>query len=84
MPWDYTLSNGRTLWQGLVDHYTRGAAKARGFVARWQTLKGKVDDARYAAVLDKLERQAADAAAWREKCLTYFHQFSKRPIDRGR
>ena len=27
--WDYKLSNGRTLWQGLVDHYTRGAAAAR-------------------------------------------------------
>ena len=80
VPWDYKLSNGRTLWQGLVDHYTRGADQARGFVARWQTLKGKVDDARYAAVLAKLEQQAADAAAWRDKCLTYFQQFSKRPI----
>ena len=80
VPWDYKLSNGRTLWQGLVDHYTRGAVAARGFVARWKTLEGKVDDARYAAVLSKLERQAADAAAWRDKCLTYFQQFSKRPI----
>jgi alpha-glucuronidase len=84
VPWDYTLSNGRTLWQGLVDHYTRGAAKAQGFVTRWQTLEGKVDDGRYAAVLARLERQAADAAAWRDKCLTYFQQFSKRPIEPGR
>ena len=76
VPWDYKLSNGRTLWQGLVDHYTRGADKARGFLARWQTLKGKVDDARYAAVLVKLQQQATDAAAWRDKCLTYFQQFS--------
>ena len=76
VPWDYKLSNGRTLWQGLVDHYTRGADKARGFVARWQTLKGKVDDARYAAVVVKLQQQATDAAAWRDKCLTYFQQFS--------
>ena len=80
VPWDYKLSNGRTLWQGLVDHYTRGAAAARGFVARWETLEGKVDDARYAAVLAKLQQQATDAAAWRDKCLTYFQQFSKRPI----
>jgi alpha-glucuronidase len=81
VPWDYKLSNSRTLWQGLVDHYTRGAAAARGFVARWGTLEGKVDDARYAAVLAKLQQQAADAAAWRDKCLAYFQQFSKRPIE---
>jgi len=84
VPWDYKLSNGRTLWEGLVDHYTRGAEEARAFVAQWQTLKGKVDDARYAAVLARFERQAADAAAWREKCLMYFQQFSKRPIEPGR
>jgi alpha-glucuronidase len=50
---------------------------ARGFVGRWQALKGKVDDERYRAVLAKLEQQAADAAAWRDKCLNYFAQFSK-------
>jgi alpha-glucuronidase len=82
LPWDYQLSNGRTLWEGLVDHYTRGTQQARGFITRWQTLKGKVDDARYAAVLSKLEHQAADADAWRDKCLAYFQQFSKRPIGR--
>ena len=80
LPWDYRLSNGRTLWEGLVDHYTRGAQQARGFITRWQTLEGKVDDARYAAVLAKLEQQAADAATWRDNCLTYFQQFSKRRI----
>lgn len=81
VPWDYRLSNGRTLWQGLVDHYTRGAEQARGFVARWRTLEDKVDNARYAAVLAKFERQAADAASWRDKCLTYFQQFSKGTIE---
>ncbi len=81
LPWSYRLSNGRSLWQGLVDHYTRGAEKARGFVTRWQTLAGKVDDARHQAVLAKLEQQASDAALWRDKCLKYFQQFSKRPIE---
>jgi alpha-glucuronidase len=65
------------VWEGLVDHYTRGAVAARGFVCRWQALTGRVDEERYAAVLAKLERQAADAAAWRDTCLTYFAQFSK-------
>jgi hypothetical protein len=31
-------------------------------------------------VLVKLRQQVADAAAWRDKCLRYFQQFSKRPF----
>ena len=49
-------------------------------LSRWQTLRGQVDDERYRAVLEKLQRQAEDAAAWRDKCLKYFQQFSKRPL----
>jgi alpha-glucuronidase len=45
---------------------------------RWTTLHGKVDEERYQAVLAKLRQQTADAAAWREKNLTYFKQFSQR------
>ena len=46
----------------------------------WAALKGSVDDERHAAVAAKLRQQAIDAAAWRDKCLTYFAQFSKQPI----
>jgi alpha-glucuronidase len=45
----------------------------------WAALKGSVDEERHAAVAAKLRIQTADAAAWRDKCLNYFAQFSKRP-----
>ena len=80
LPWDYRLRSGRTLWEGLVHHYTRGARHAAGFVDRWQALKGRVDDQRHAAVLAKLQQQAADAAAWRDKCLQYFARFSGKEV----
>jgi alpha-glucuronidase len=83
LPWDYPLPSGGTLWDGLVRHYTRGAAAARDFESRWQALAGKVDPERHAAVLAKLHQQAEDAAAWRDKCLRYFQQFSKRPLTVG-
>jgi len=35
---------------------------------------------RYEAVLARLKRQAADAAAWRDKCLRYFQTLSQRPF----
>ncbi len=69
LPWDYRLKSGGTLWDGLVRHYDRGAELARGMVTQWITLRGKIDEERYQAVLAKLQTQAADAAAWRDKCL---------------
>jgi len=78
--WDHRLGSGRTLWEELVRHYTRGADAARLMESRWEALRGKVDGERHQAVLVKLRRQAADAANWRDKCLRYFQQFSKRPI----
>ena len=78
LPWDHRLASGRTLWDGLVLHYTRGAGEARRLVDRWEGLRGRVDEERHQAVLAKLRRQAEDAAAWRDKCLRYFQGFSKR------
>ena len=78
LPWDHRLASGGTLWDGLVRHYRRGAEEAAGMVTAWESLRGKVDEPRHLAVLEKLRRQAADAAAWRDKNLRYFQQFSGR------
>jgi alpha-glucuronidase len=80
LPWDYKLKSGQTLWQGLVAHYQRGAEKAAQMEKDWAALKPAIDPARHAAVAAKLAIQTRDAAAWRDKCLTYFAQFSKQPI----
>jgi alpha-glucuronidase len=79
LPWDYRLTSGKTLWEGLVEHYVRGAEQAGALERQWMTLKGKVDAERFDAVAIKLRQQAHEAAAWRDKCLRYFQQFSKRP-----
>ncbi len=78
LPWDYRLASGGTLWDGLVRHYRRGAEQAATMVTTWESLRGKVDEERHRAVLAQLRAQAADAAAWRDKCLRYFGQFSGR------
>ena len=83
LPWGYRLASGLTLWDALVRHFTKGAEEARIMESRWTTLRGKVDDERYQAVLGKLHQQAADAAAWRDKCLRYFQQYSGRPLTDG-
>jgi alpha-glucuronidase len=77
LPWDYRMKSGRTLWDELVFSYNRGADEARELERRWITLQGRVDEARYQAVLARLRRQTEDAARWRDKCLRYFQAFSK-------
>jgi alpha-glucuronidase len=72
LPWDYRMKSGRQLWDELVFTYNRGADEAKALEARWTTLRGKIDDDRYQAVLARLRRQSDDAAAWRDKCLRYF------------
>ena len=78
LPWDYRLKSGQTLWQGLVAHYQKGAEQAAAMETAWTALKGAVDAERHAAVAERLRKQTTDAAAWRDKCLAYFAQFSGR------
>jgi alpha-glucuronidase len=80
LPWNYRLKSGQTLWQALVEHYDRGAEQAARMERGWAALKGAVDDQRHAVVAGKLQQQALDAAAWRDTCLAYFAQFSRRPV----
>ena len=77
VPWDYRLASGKTVWESLVAHYTRGAEQARVLERQWTTLNGKVDAERFDAVAIKLRQQADEAAAWRDKCLRFFQRFSK-------
>ena len=79
LPWDYRLGSGQTLWQALVAHYHQGARQAGQMEKAWAALNGAVDEERHAAVAAKLRQQTIDAAAWRDKCLAYFAQFSKQP-----
>ena len=72
LPWDYRMKSGGTLWSELVLAYNRGADEAKGLETRWTTLRGKIDEERYQAVLARLRRQSADAAAWRDKCIRFF------------
>ncbi|AMY12339.1 Extracellular xylan exo-alpha-(1-_2)-glucuronosidase precursor [Luteitalea pratensis] len=77
LPWTYRMASGRTLWDEIVSHYTRGAEGAAAFEQAWQSIAGQVDAERHVAVAAKLHQQAIDAAAWRDKCVAYFRQFAQ-------
>ena len=78
--WDYKLKSGKTLWDGLCEHYQRGVTQAVAMQATWQGLAGQVDPQRHKEVADRLVIQVADATKWCDQILAYFQGFSKRPI----
>lgn len=81
--WDHRMKSGSTLWNALCEKYARGAAEAEALQKTWHSLSARIDARRHREVADRLAIQVADAAKWRDHCLTYFQQFSKRPIAAG-
>jgi alpha-glucuronidase len=77
--WDHCLSSGRTLWEELCLHYDRGVRQVRHFRDVWKGMRRYVTTSRYHEVLELLDRNARDAAWWRDACLQYFQEFSRRP-----
>jgi GH35 family endo-1,4-beta-xylanase len=78
--WDYRMRSGRTLWEELCYHYDRGVQQVKGFQAVWDKVRPYVDAERFELVQSKLRSQSANAQLWKDACLLYFQQFSKRPI----
>jgi alpha-glucuronidase len=80
LPWDYKMKTGKTLWDELCHHYDKGLQQVRQFQKTWDKLQPYVDAQRFFEVQSKLRRQYRDAQFWKDACLLYFQQFSRRPI----
>lgn len=81
--WDYEMRNGLSMWENLCYAYDRGVRQAEAFLKTWESIKPYIDENRYQHMLLRFDRQAKDAWWWRDACLLYFQQFSKRrlPVD---
>ena len=76
VPWDYRLHTGNTVWQQLQIQYNKGVNDVKVMMAKWQTLKGKIDTERYNHVFSRLQEQHESAKKWRDTCLEYFGKFA--------
>ncbi len=83
LSWDYPMPSGRTLWDELVIHYSRGVEYVREMRRTWATLAPYVDAERYAEVAAFLAIQEKEARWWRDACMAYFQSVSKRPLPAG-
>lgn len=80
LPWNYTMKNGRSLWDEIAFRYDKGVQQVRQFQKIWDKVEPYTDKERFAAVQRKLRSQAANAVLWKDACLLYFQQFSRMPI----
>jgi alpha-glucuronidase len=80
LPWDYKMKSGRILWDELCYRYDKGLQQVREFQKVWDKAEPYVDAQRFKEVQRKLRRQCRDAQIWKDACLLYFQQFSRRPI----
>ena len=76
VPWDYRMHSGHTLWEELQRHYNGGVEQVQHFREVWAGMRPFVSGKRFREVSGLLERNAADAAVWRDTCLDYFGQFA--------
>jgi alpha-glucuronidase len=83
VPWDHKMKSGRTLWDELCLRYQQGVDEMRVIQREWASLAGSIDQERYDHVQALLRRQESDARTWRDACLLYFQQYSKRPLPAG-
>jgi len=84
LPYTYVLHSGKTVIQHIYDSHYDGAEAAANLVQQWKTLKGRVDQERYAEVLKRLEYQAGHAIVWRDAVCNWFFQISGVPDRLGR
>ncbi|MFL6275318.1 MAG: alpha-glucuronidase family glycosyl hydrolase [Blastocatellia bacterium] len=84
VPYTTVLHSGKTVIQHIYDSHYEGAEMAAGFVNRWRTLKGRVDESRYEEVLARLEYQAGHAQVWRDAVCNYFLRKSGLADAKGR
>jgi alpha-glucuronidase len=80
LPWDYKLQNGRILWDEICYRYDAGVQQVRQFQKVWDKVQPYVDQEQFAHVQRKLRSQSINAQVWKDACLLYFQQFSRKPV----
>lgn len=84
VPYTYVLHSGKTVIQHIYDSHYAGAEEAATLVEKWKTLHGRIDDERYAAVLERLQYQSGHAIVWRDAVVNWFNRISGIPDQHNR
>jgi alpha-glucuronidase len=78
--WNDRVPSGRTVWEEIIHRYQTGVDSVRAMQRAWDSVRGKVDDARFGDVQAFLAIQEKEARWWRDATLGYFQTFSRMAI----
>ncbi len=84
LPYTHKLHSGKTVIQHIYDTHFEGYEEAKGLAAKWDTLKGKVDDEIFENVRERFDRQLVNAREWCDQVNSYFFRKSGIPDEKGR
>ena len=84
VPYTHRLHSGKTVIQHIYDTHFEGVKRVQYWIERWKQLQSKIDNARYAHVLGRLEEQLENAMEWRDIVNTYFFRKSGIADEQGR
>jgi alpha-glucuronidase len=84
VPYTHRLHSGKTVIQHVYDSHYEGADRVRDFVAKWQTLRGHIDEEQYSDLYARLQYQARESIAWRNAICKWVYGLSGIPDDKGR
>ena len=82
LPYSFVMRDGRTLIQRIYDDHFEGEEEARNMAETLRSLPFPEEDR--AVILDRLDRQLANAWEWRDIINTFFHRLSGVPDAHGR
>lgn len=83
LPWDHRMPSGRTLWQELVAHYSRGVDEVKRLRADWAALAPLIDAERHAMTAAFLAIQLEEAQWWRDASIAYWQSLHGLPLPEG-
>lgn len=84
VPYTHRLHSGKTVIQHIYDSHYDGVNRAKGYREAWKSLEGKIDDARFAHVLNRFDAQIDHAILWRDTINKYFFEMSGIPDKKNR
>ncbi|MCC2593739.1 hypothetical protein LKO27_10015 [Tessaracoccus sp. OS52] len=84
LPYGHRLHSGKTVIQHIYDSHFDGVEAVDRMRRRWEDLSGRVDDALFDRVAERLDEQLRSAVEWRDQINTYFLRKSGLADEHGR
>ncbi|MCH5264335.1 MAG: alpha-glucuronidase [Lachnospiraceae bacterium] len=82
--YDEKLKSGKTLIQHIYDTHFEGVEEVEAMIEAWRGLAPKLSADVYERVMERMERQLANAIEWRDRINTYFYRKSGAADEKGR